>query len=326
MPFMQSKNMLLYEQMTSCILLSAALCIKPVQEIKTKDVQKAVSQAFSEGRKEMHTVWKGAISFGLVNIPVRMFTATEDRDLKFRYLHKACNTPVNYKKYCPTCNVNVGEDDIVRGFEYEPGRFVVLDETDFESAKGAANNRSIEILDFVNLSEIDPVYFDKTYYLSPQETGAKAYNLLRQAMNDTGKIAIAKVTIRSKETLAALRVYKNALVMETLFYAEEVRPAEQIPGLPESTGTNEKELDIAVKLIENLTTKFEPEKYTNEYKTALTELIQKKVEGKEIRVAPEAPKQNVIDLMEALKASLQEAAKNRPAKSGTKRKTAGKAV
>jgi len=279
-----------------------------------------------ERRYGMHTVWKGAISFGLVNIPVRMFTATEDRDIKFRYLHKECNTPINYKKFCPTCNKDVSEDDIVRGFEYEPGHFVVLDETDFESAKGAAKGKNIEILDFVNLSEIDPVYFDKTYYLSPQETGAKAYNLLRQAMNDTGKIAIARVTIRSKETLAALRVYNNALVMETLFYADEVRPAEQVPGLPAAAEANEKELEIAIKLIDSLTTKFEPEKYKNEYKTALTELIQKKVEGKEIKVAPEAPKQNVIDLMEALKASLQEAAKNKPAKSGTKRKTAGKAV
>lgn len=274
----------------------------------------------------MHTVWKGAISFGLVNIPVRMFTATEDKDLKFRYLHKNCNTPLNYKKFCPNCNVNVAEDDIVRGYEYEPGHFVILTEADFESVKGAAKSKSIEILDFVNLSEIDPVYFDKTYYLSPQDTGSKAYNLLRQAMNDTGKIAIARVTIRSKETLAALRVYKNALVMETLFYAEEVRSTEQIPGLPEVSQTNEKELDIAVKLIDNLTAKFEPEKYTNEYNTALTELIQKKVEGKEVRVAPEAPKQNVIDLMEALKASLQETKKKKPAKGGAKKKTAGKAV
>jgi len=278
------------------------------------------------GRNEMHTVWKGAISFGLVNIPVRMFTATEDRDIRFRYLHKTCNTPLKYKKFCPSCNMDVAEDDIVRGYEYEPGHFVILTEADFESVIEASNNRSIEILDFVNLSEIDPVYFDKTYYLSPQETGAKAYNLLRQAMNDTGKIAIAKVNIRSKETLAALRVYKNALVMETLFYADEVRPAEQIPGLPAVTETNEKELDIAVKLIDNLTAKFEPEKYTNEYKTALTALIQKKVEGKEIKVAPEAPKQNVIDLMEALKASLQETKKKKPEKRVTKKKTAGKAV
>lgn len=275
----------------------------------------------------MHTVWKGAISFGLVNIPIRMFAATEDKDIKFRYIHKTCNTPLNYKKVCPTCNKEVMEDEIVRGYEYEPGRFVVLNEKDLEAVRGQPGTRSIEILDFVNLSEIDPVFFDKTYYLSPQDTGGKAYNLLRQAMNDTGRIAIARVTIRSKQTLAALRVYHNALVMETLFYAEEVRPAAQIPGLLEKADTDSKELDIAVKLIDSLTAKFEPEKYTNEYKNALTELIHKKIEGKEVQVAPEAPKQNVIDLMEALKASLRETKKKpTPKTKGTKKKTAGKAV
>jgi DNA end-binding protein Ku len=275
----------------------------------------------------MHTVWKGAISFGLVNIPIKMFTATENKDIKFRFLHKACNTPLNYKKVCPSCNVEVKEEDIVRGYEYEPDHFVVLNEADLEAIQKQPGVRNIEILDFVNLSEIDPVYFDKTYYLSPQDTGGKAYNLLRQAMNDTGRIAIARVTIRSKQTLAALRVYKNALVMETLFYASEVRPTAQIPGLPEKTETDAKELDIAVKLIDSLTAAFEPEKYTDEYNTALTAMIQKKIEGKEVKVAPQAPKQNVIDLMEALKASLQETKKKSPAaKAGTRKKTAGKAV
>lgn len=275
----------------------------------------------------MHTVWKGAISFGLVNIPIKMFTATENKDIKFRFLHKTCNTPLNYKKVCPNCNVEVKEEEIVRGYEYEPGHFVVLNEADLEAVQKQPGTRNIEILDFVKLAEIDPVYFDKTYYLAPQDTGGKAYNLLRQAMNDTGRIAIARVTIRSKQTLAALRVYQNALVMETLFYANEVRPTAQIPGLPEKIETDAKELDIAIKLIDSLTTTFEPEKYTDEYNTALTELIQKKIEGKEVRVAPQAPKQNVIDLMEALKASLQETKKKTtPAKSGGRKKTTGKAV
>ena len=274
----------------------------------------------------MHTVWKGAISFGLVNIPIRMFTATDDKDIKFRYLHKACNTPLNYRKVCPTCNMEVKEDDIVRGYEYEPGHFVVLNQTDLEAIQKQPGSRSIEIIDFVSLSEIDPVYFDKTYYLAPQDTGGKAYNLLRQAMTDTGRIAIARVTIRSKETLAALRVFQNALVMETLFYAAEVRPTAQIPGLPEKVDTNSKELDIAVKLIDNLTAEFKPEKYTDEYRTALTDIIQKKIEGKEVQVAPQAPRQNVIDLMEALKASLQEAKKKPAVKKAAKKNTAGRAV
>jgi len=275
----------------------------------------------------MHTVWKGAISFGLVNIPIKMFTATEDKDIKFRYIHKTCNTPLNYKKVCPSCNVEVNEEDVVKGYEYEPGHFVVLKDEDFKAIQGDSGTRNIEILDFVRLSEIDPVYFDKTYYLAPQDAEGKAYNLLRRAMDDTGRIAIARVTIRNKPTLAALRVYRDALVMETLFYADEVRPSEQIPNLPRKTDTDEKELDIAVKLIDSLTAEFKPEKYTNEYRTVLTDMINKKIEGEEIRVAPQAAKNNVIDLMEALKASLKETKKKTDRKPAqTKKKKAGKAV
>lgn len=265
----------------------------------------------------MHTMWKGSISFGLVNIPIKMFTATEEKDIKFRYLHKECNTPLKYKKMCPTCNKEVKEDEIVRGYEYESGHFIIINEQDLLALKSEVDDKAIDILDFVNLSEIDPIYFDKSYYLSPQDTGGKAYTLLRQAMNDTGKIAIAKMTIRNKQTLAALRVYKNVLVLETIFYPDEVRSVSQIPGLPEGANVNEKELDIATKLIENLTAEFEPEKYTDEYREALQDLINKKIQGKEIEIAPEAPHRNVIDLMEALQASLKEA-KKQPAKKKAK--------
>lgn len=254
----------------------------------------------------MHTMWKGSISFGLVNIPIKMFTATEEKDIRFRNLHKECNTPLKYKKICPTCDKEVGEDEIVRGFEYETGHFIIINEQDIEALKSEVDAKSVDILDFVNLSEIDPIYFDKSYYLSPQDTGNKAYNLLRQAMNDTGKIAIAKMTIRNKQTLAALRVFQNVLVLETIFYPDEVRSVSLIPGLPENLEINEKELNIATKLIENLSSQFEPEKYKDDYREALQELISKKVAGKEIEVAPEMPHKNVIDLMEALQASLKQ--------------------
>ncbi len=265
----------------------------------------------------MHTMWKGSISFGLVNIPIKMFTATEEKDIKFRYLHKECNTPLRYKKMCPTCNKEVTEEEIVRGYEYELGHFIIINERDLLALKSEVDDKAIDILDFVNLSEIDPIYFDKSYYLSPQDTGSKAYTLLRQAMDDTGKIAIAKMTIRSKQTLAALRVYKNILVLETIFYPDEVRAVSQVPGLPEGVSVNEKELDIATKLIDNLTAPFEPEKYTDEYREALQDLINKKIQGKEIEIAPEAPHRNVIDLMEALQASLKET-KKKPTKKKTK--------
>lgn len=266
----------------------------------------------------MHTMWKGSISFGLVNIPIKMFTATEEKDIRFRYLHKECHTPIKYKKVCPTCNKEIAEAEIVRGYEYELGHFIIVDEKDLVALKSEIDDKSIDILDFVSLSEIDPIYFDKSYYLAPQDTGSRAYNLLRQAMSDTGKIAIAKITIRTKQTLAALRVYHNVLVLETIFYPDEVRPVSQVPGLPENSGVNEKELDIASKLIENLTAPFDPAKYKDDYRETLQELINKKIAGQEIKAAPDLPPRNVIDLMEALQASLKVTDKNKPAKRKTK--------
>lgn len=273
----------------------------------------------------MHTMWKGSISFGLVNIPIKMFAATENKDVRFRNLHKECNTPIKYKKTCPTCNKEISEDEIVKGFEYEPGHFVIITNEDINSVKNEIDSKSIEIVDFVNLSDIDPIYFDKTYYLAPQDTIGKAYKLLRKAMNDTGKIAIARITIRNKQSLAALRVYENTLVMETIFYPDEVRPISQVPGLPEDEEVNEKELTIANQLIGNLTSEFDPSKYKDNYREAMTELINQKIAGKEIQVAPETPEKNIIDLMEALQASLQETktAKAKPSKR-TKKKTTTK--
>jgi len=265
----------------------------------------------------MHTMWKGSISFGLVNIPIKMFAATEEKDVRFRYLHKECHTPIKYTRVCPYCEKELTEEDIVKGFEYEPGRFVIVTNDDLAAVDSEVKDKHIEIIDFVNLAEIDPIYFAKSYYLSPQENGGKAYNLLRQAMNDTNKIAIAKVTLRNKQTLAAIRVYKNVLVMETIFYPDEVRPVSQVPGLPEDPGVDAREMDIAIQLIEKLTARFEPEKYKDDYREALLDLINKKFNGQEIAVAPESPQKNVIDLMEALQASLKETeakAKKKPAK------------
>ncbi|HPT78984.1 MAG TPA: Ku protein [Candidatus Atribacteria bacterium] len=251
----------------------------------------------------MHTMWKGSISFGLVNIPVRMFAATEDKDVKFRQIHKECMSPIKYEKKCPNCNKELKQEDIVRGYEYEPGKFVVITDGELEALR-ESTGKAIEIMDFVSLSEIDPVYFIKTYYLSPQETGEKAYNLLREAMNQTGKIAIARITIREKQSLAAIRVYKNLLVMETIFYPDEVRDISQVPRIPQAIAVDEKELTMAKQIIENLTTEFEPYKYTDEYRKGLLELIQSKIEGDEVVLQPEVQQHNVVDLMKALQESL----------------------
>jgi DNA end-binding protein Ku len=274
----------------------------------------------------MHTVWKGSISFGLVNIPVKMFTATEDKDIRFKYIHKECHTPVKYKKTCPACNKDVQPEDIVRGYEYEPGKFVILTEEDFESIE-VKSEKSVEILDFVKLEEIDPIYFDKTYFLGPQETGGKAYTLLREALNGKKRIAVAKITIRDRESLAVIRVYNNVLVLETIFYPDEVRDSKQVPGVPENLQTTEAELDMAAQLIDNLTTAFDPDKYHDNYRERLLEKINAKVEGKDFVVKKETDKENIVSLMEALKQSIQMSKDNKDnteAVDGTGKKTAAR--
>ncbi len=261
----------------------------------------------------MHTVWKGSISFGLVNIPVKMFTATEDKNIRFKYIHKECHTPVKYKKVCPACDKEVQPEDIVKGYEYEPGKFVILTEEDFEAVE-TKGEKTVEILDFVKLEEVDPIYFDKTYFLAPQETGGKAYTLLREALSGKDRIAVAKITIRERESLAVIRVYNNVIVLETIFYPDEVRDYKQVPGIPENIQTTKAELDMAVQLIENLTAVFNPQKYIDTYRERLVERINAKVEGKEVVVKREAEKDNVVSLMEALKQSIEMSKGNKETK------------
>lgn len=251
----------------------------------------------------MHTVWKGAISFGLVHVPVKMFSATEDKDISMRYIHKTCITPLSYVRKCQTCEKEVEWEEISKGYEYEPGRFVIFEKDELENISGEAN-KEIKILDFVNLTDIDPVYFQKTYYLGPGDTGSGAYHLLLDSMRQTGKIGIAKVSIRSKSSLAAIRVIENCLAMETIFYPDEIRPISQVPNLPEKVTVNEREMEMAKMLISQLSTPFEPEKYKDEYRGRLLEAIEHKVAGEEVQSAPALQKTSVIDLMAALQASL----------------------
>jgi DNA end-binding protein Ku len=253
----------------------------------------------------MHTMWKGAISFGLVNIPIKLFAATENKDIKMRYLHEKCHSPVQYEKICPVCEESVEQDEIVKGYEYEPGKFVVVEKEELDSLAGA-QNKSIEIIDFIRLEEVDPIFFNRSYFVGPGENGTKSFALLKKAMEDTGKIGLAKFTLRSKEHLAAVRVYKQGLVLETIFYPDEVRNVDHVPGLTEEVSLNEKELEMAKQLIEQLTAPFEPQKYEDDYREAVMNLINRKISGDEVKVAIEKPKTNVVDLMEALQASINE--------------------
>ncbi|WHZ01368.1 Ku protein [Neobacillus sp. YX16] len=253
----------------------------------------------------MHTMWKGSISFGLVNIPIKLHTATEDKDIKLRTLHNKCHAPIKYEKICTVCEEEVKPEDIVKAYEYTKGKFVVLDHEDLEKLRKENEEKAVEIIDFVKMEEIDPIYFDRSYYMSPNEGGSKAYSLLRKALQESQKVGIAKIIIRSKEQMAVIRVYDNTLVMETIHFPDEVRRAADVPNVPAEDKVTEKELVTAIMLIDQLTSEFEPEKYTDEYRTALLELIEAKRTGQETvtPTAKETPS-NVTDLMAALQASI----------------------
>lgn len=180
----------------------------------------------------MHTIWKGSISFGLVNIPIKLHAATEDKDISLRTLHKECHSPIKYEKVCPVCQKEVGKEDIVRAFEYTKGKFVVLEDSELEELKKQNEEKSVEIMDFVKIEEIDPIYFNRSYFMSPNDGGIKAYSLLRQALKESNKVGLAKIIIRSKEQMAVIRVVDNTLLMETIHYPDEVRSAADVPNIP----------------------------------------------------------------------------------------------
>ncbi|HHY37128.1 MAG TPA: Ku protein [Firmicutes bacterium] len=265
----------------------------------------------------MRPLWKGALSFGLVNIPVRLYAATESKGLKFRFLHEPCLTPIKYQKHCPTCGREVPPEEIVRGYEYQRGRFVIIREEDLERIP-VKTTRSIDILDFVSLTEIDPVYYDRTYYLEPAEGGEKAYALLLQAMEGAGRVAIARIVIRNKESLAAVRVREGCLVLETMFWADEIRSPAEL-NLPRQPELHEKEIQMARSLIENLSAPFVPDKYGDEYRRALLEVIEAKIEGEEVVGVEPEPVGKVVDLMAALEESIKLAQKAKGAE-GKKRR------
>ncbi|KQL53794.1 DNA repair protein [Heyndrickxia shackletonii] len=276
----------------------------------------------------MHTIWKGSISFGLVNIPIKLHAATEDKDIKLRSLHKKCHTPIKYEKMCPVCEEELSIGDIVKGYEIAKGKFVILEEEELNELKRTTEEKAVEIIDFIKMEEIDPIYYDRSYYMSPNEGGIKAYGLLRKALIESKKAGLAKIVMRSKEQLAVIRVLENTLLMETIHFPDEVRNAADVPNVPAEDQVSKKEIDTAILLIDQLTTTFEPEKYTDEYRSKLMELIESKRTGKEL-VTPKEKKQaaNVTDLMAALQASIDKTKmkteeKPKPKKKATRTKKA----
>ncbi|WP_243385479.1 Ku protein [Bacillus kexueae] len=270
----------------------------------------------------MHTMWKGSIQFGLVNIPIKLFSATEDKDIKLRQLHKKCHTPIQYEKKCPHCDETISNEEIVKGFEYVKGKFVVLSDEELQELKDEHAEKTVEIKDFVDLTEIDPIYFHRSYFMGPGENGLKAYALLRSALEKSGKIGIAEITIRSKRQLAVVRVYENCLVMETIHYPDEVRSVKHVPSLPEEVDIQEKELNTAMMLIEQLTTTFNPENYHDDYREALQQKIDEKINRNEGKAIEERPRENVVDLMSALQASIERTKKQETSPKATEKKKA----
>jgi DNA end-binding protein Ku len=261
-------------------------------------------------------IWKGTISFGMVTIPVRLYTATESKDISFRQLHEPDNARIQYQRYCPVDDRKVELDEIVKGYEYTKDRYVIVTDEDFENLP-VAGKRTIELSAFVDAKDIDPIYYEKTYYLEPEEIGAKPYALLVKALEEKGKTAIGKIAIRSRERLCALRLMNGQLALETLLYEDEVRPQEDV----DEIAVSEAEMKVALALIELLEEKFDISKYQDEYRDALTKLIEAKLEGQEF-VAPEEPEEvaPAVDLMAALKASV-EAARARKAEKSENEET-----
>jgi DNA end-binding protein Ku len=264
------------------------------------------------------SIWSGTISFGLVSVPVRMIGATQSKELKFHFVHKDDLEPVGYDKVRKDTGEHVDPDDIVRAFEIEKGRYVPVTEEDVDRLDIELTH-SIDICDFVDIEDIDPIYFRSAYFLLPQEGAEKPYALLVKALKETGKVGIAKVVIRNKQHLAALRPYDGLLVLETMYYDDEVRK----PDAPKLPQVRKAEVDMAKTLVENLSTSFEPDRYHDRYRQELLDLIKAKDKGKELPEPAQAEDGEVVDLMEALRASVERTQKAKPR--GRKKTGGGKA-
>jgi DNA end-binding protein Ku len=267
-------------------------------------------------------MWKGAISFGLVTIPVSVYPATEEKTLRFNQLHDDDGGRIRMKRTCSIDGEEVGYEHIVKGYEYEKDRYVILTDEDFEAIP-VESSRAIDIQQFVELEEIDPMQYKKSYYLVPEETGAKAYALLREALNRSGKVGIAKVSFRDKEHLAALRFRDEAFVLETMYWPDEIREAD-FGGVDVSAKVRPNELEMAQTLIDNLTADWDPAEFKDDYREALLRIVEAKINGEEIEIVEAEPTAKVVDLMEALKASVAAAKKEPKAEPAPKKKATKK--
>ena len=256
----------------------------------------------------MRTIWNGSISFGLVNIPIGLAVATQRSDIAFRTLHRECGTPIKQKRWCPFHERDVEPDELVKGWEVAKGEFVLVEESDLESV-ALQRSQSIEILRFVKLADVDPVFFDRTYYLAPAEADAarRPYVLLLRAMQETGMAAVGKFVLWGKENLCLIRAQGDTLALETLFFADDVREKKEIEEAVESTAVKNPELQLAGQVIDSLVGEWNIEDFENEYRRDLRTMLEAKLAGEEITRPEPATETPVIDLMEALRRSVADA-------------------
>jgi DNA end-binding protein Ku len=262
----------------------------------------------------MRAIWKGNISFALVSIPISLFSATRRNELSFHYLHKKDMSPVSYKRFCDAENIETPWEEITRGYEYEKDRYIEITDEDLDKAD-VELTKTIQIQEFVNEEEIDPVYFDKPYYLEPQKGGERPYALMRDALAQSKKVGVAKVVLKSREHLAAVKTVGNMMTLQTMRFAHEIVDAGSL-NLPSKAEISKKEMDMANMLIDSMSDKFDPVKYKDDYYEKVMDIIRMKIAG----VSPEVPAAKgpgpakVVDLMEILKQSLSETKKAKAAR------------
>jgi DNA end-binding protein Ku len=248
------------------------------------------------------SIWSGSISFGLVNVPVRLYSAVQEHKLRFHFVHEKDSSPIGYEKICKKEGKPVPDDEIVKAFEFEKGEYVFMDEEDFKAAK-VEGYKTIDIVDFVPYDEIDPIYFASTYYIGPDRGAEKTYSLLVRAMEDSELAGIAKFVMRDKQQLGALRVRDGVITLEQLHYADEIRRVDEIKA--SRTRVSAEELKMAARLIESFTTEWKPEKYKDTYRDELCAIIRAKRKGKEVHAAPEVEEEAPTDLLTALRESIE---------------------
>jgi DNA end-binding protein Ku len=258
-------------------------------------------------------IWSGSISFGLVTVPVRMYSAIQDRDVHFHMLHEKDDSRIGYAKVCKKERKPVPDDEIVRAYEVAKGEYVYVTDDDLEAA-GGERYRSIDILDFVDVEEVDSIYFERTSYLGPAEGAEKPYALLVRAMEKSGLVAIATYVMRDKQQLGCLRVRDGVILLEKMFFADEIRPAAGLA--PTRANVGSRELEMALDLVDRFRRTFDPERYEDTYRTALLEIIERKQRGEEVHAEPAAKREEPTDLLEALRASVEQHSRRATARGG----------